>query len=372
MSVNSLPHSNQLPIFALAASFDEVTNSYKFYWFLAILDHIKESQTRTIPVTTLLAHMVARAWFPTNYFRLSFGKQDQLSNVATLLRESSGLPIDSSYSQVFDEALKHMQDKDDAGKSIYKIARFVPYRFLRTFFSGDLRGIKDTEINRRISDLSQSTFDRSPCLYRFIEIETKQAIEIHPEWFEYLKQHLTILRGFCLWKLIEYLQKHNPNVPNIPGKLFEPQERDMNRAREFWNIVFKKETTLQCIYSGETLDEKRYSLDHFIPWSFTANDCIWNIIPTTKEVNSSKSDSIPKIDKYFDSFAKTQLDAVRIVSEKKPKLLEDHILLFKVDSASELQNMDLQDFSQHLRDTIIPQVQIARNMGFLTDWEYRR
>ena len=367
--MNSLPHSNQLPISALAASFDEVTNSYKFYWFLAILDHIKESQTRTIPIATLLAHMVARVWFPTNYFRLSFGKQDQLSNIATLLRESSGLPIDSSYSQVFDEALRHMRDKDDIGKSIYKLARFVPYRFLRPFFSRDLRGLKDTEINRRISELSQITFDHSLCLYRFTEKE--KAIDLHPEWLEYIKQHFTIIRGFCLWNLIEYLQKHNPNIPNIPGKLFEPQERDMKRAREFWDIVFKNRP-LQCIYSGATLDAKRYSLDHFIPWSFTANDCIWNIIPTTKEVNSSKSDSIPNIDRYFDAFAQTQLDAVRIISEKKPKLLEDHFLLFKVDSASKLQKMDFQDFSQHLRDTIIPQVQIARNMGFLTDWEYRR
>jgi hypothetical protein len=169
MSVNSLPHSNQLPISALAASFDKVTNSYKFYWFLAILDQIRVSQTRTIPVEALLAHMVARVWFPTNYFRLSFGKQDRLSNIATLLRKSSGLRIDSSYNQVFNEALKHMQDKDDTGKAIYKLARFVPYRFLRPFFSRDLRGIKDTEINRRISDLSQSTFDHSPCLYRFTE-----------------------------------------------------------------------------------------------------------------------------------------------------------------------------------------------------------
>ncbi|MBO9382386.1 MAG: HNH endonuclease [Roseiflexus sp.] len=368
--MNSLPHSNQLSISALAASFDKVTNSYKFYWFLAILDHIKESQTRTIPVATLLAHMVARVWFPTNYFRLSFGKQDQLSNIATLLRESSGLPIDSSYSQVFDEALKHMRDKDDIGKVIYKLARFVPYRFLRPFFSKDLRGVKDTEINRRISELSQLTFDCSPCLYRFIE--TEQAIEIHPKWFEYLKRHLAILRGFCLWNLIEYLQRHNPNIPNIPSKLFEPQERDLRNARKFWDIVFKNKKSLQCIYSGATLDEKRYSLDHFIPWSFTANDCIWNIVPTTKEINSSKSDSIPKIDRYFDVFAQIQFDAVRIVSEEKPKLLEDHVLLFKVDSASELRNMDPKDFSRHLRDTIIPQVQIARNMGFPTDWEYHR
>lgn len=315
--------------------------------------------------------MVARVWFSTNYFRLSFGKQDQLSNIATFLRESSGLPIDSSYNQVFDEALKHMRGKDEIGKAIHNLARYVPYRFLRSFFSEELRGVKDTEINRRISTLSQRAFDRYSCLYRFIEIETGKAIEIHPEWFEYLKKHLAILRGFCLWNLVEYLQGRNPNVPNISGKLFEPRERDMRNARRFWDIVLAIKPLI-CVYSGVTLNIKIYSLDHFIPWSFTANDCIWNIIPTTREVNSSKSDSIPKLDKHLDSFMKVQHDAVKIVSKKRPELLEDYVLLFKVGSVSEFDTMEPEYFSKYLRDTITPQVQIARNMGFPTDWEYRQ
>ena len=37
-----LPPSPSLPIPDLAASLRDVTNSYKFYWLLAILDHVRE------------------------------------------------------------------------------------------------------------------------------------------------------------------------------------------------------------------------------------------------------------------------------------------------------------------------------------------
>lgn len=80
--MTNLPPSTKLPIEHLATCFNNVTNSYKFYWFLSILEHIKENQAPTIPIKHLLAAMVATVWYPTNYFRLSFGKQDRLSLIA--------------------------------------------------------------------------------------------------------------------------------------------------------------------------------------------------------------------------------------------------------------------------------------------------
>jgi hypothetical protein len=68
----TLPYSDRLPVPILAAVFDEVTNSYKFYWFLAILEWVREEQTPLLPLDALLARMVASVWYPTNYFRLSF------------------------------------------------------------------------------------------------------------------------------------------------------------------------------------------------------------------------------------------------------------------------------------------------------------
>ena len=89
----NLPSSSRLPISALAASFDQVTNSYKFYWFLAILEQLREGNGPVLSLNQLLASMVASVWYPTNYFRLSFGKQDQLGNVVIRLGQESGIAV---------------------------------------------------------------------------------------------------------------------------------------------------------------------------------------------------------------------------------------------------------------------------------------
>ncbi|MFO7585650.1 MAG: HNH endonuclease domain-containing protein [Anaerolineales bacterium] len=41
-----------------------------------------------------------------------------------------------------------------------------------------------------------------------------------------------------------------------------------------------------------------YSLDHFLPWRYVAHDLLWNILPASKSVNSSKSDSLPHLPRY--------------------------------------------------------------------------
>lgn len=368
-----LPYSSHLPVAALAASFNDVTNSYKFYWFLSILERVKNPQKRIISVLDLLAHMIASVWYPTNYFRLSFGKQDRLGSIAVRLRERAGLPMDASPDRIAEAALRHAASDDDLGRSILALARYVPYRFLRPFFSQELRGVSDAKVNGLIADLAVAAFHdpESPCLYRFVE-RPQSGIEIQPLWFDYLQQNLTVLRGFCLWSLIQYLQKNNPNVPNIASKLFEPQERDLRRARDFWNAVLEQKGELECIYSGITLFRSQFSLDHFIPWGFVAHDALWNIIPASRSANSSKSDNLPKIDRYFDDFSSTQFEAVRIISErhKGSRLLEDYVVLFKVVSSDDFLRMDFDSFKKVLYDSIAPQIQIARNMGFLADWVY--
>jgi hypothetical protein len=54
-----LPPSSRLPVEHLATSFNSVTNSYKFYWLLAILEHLKETQSRSVSIDQLVARMVA-------------------------------------------------------------------------------------------------------------------------------------------------------------------------------------------------------------------------------------------------------------------------------------------------------------------------
>jgi hypothetical protein len=183
---------------------------------------------------------------------------------------------------------------------------------------------------------------------------------------------MTILTGFCLWHLVNYLQKNNPNVPNVAGKLFPPQERDMRHARIFWNTVMAQVGRLTCIYSGQPLHQGDFSLDHFLPWRFVTHDLLWNLLPTPRAVNSAKGDSLPDIKLYFHPFANMQYDAIQAVARTPQalRLLEDYILLLKVQGIDDCRTMTFSSFSDRLYQSIAPQVQIAANMGFATDWRY--
>ncbi|GBC96504.1 hypothetical protein HRbin16_02308 [bacterium HR16] len=95
-------------------------------------------------------------------------------------------------------------------------------------------------------------------------------------------------------------------------------------------------------------------------------------MPATKEANSSKSDSLPDIDVYFDRFSSLQYEAVQTALKHKlnSKLLDDYIMLLKAPSLSSLQTLSYDHFRAKLLDSIAPQVHLARSMGFSIGWVY--
>lgn len=369
----NFPSSKKLPIGYLAACFNNITNAYKFYWFLSILEQIRTNSTPAIPTKNLLANMVASVWFPTNYFYLSFGKQDRLSQIALKIKATSNLPLDAKKGDIVNEIFAQLRKNSVLANEILDLGRFVPFRFLRPFFSQELQGKPDWQIDKLIVQLAEvSFFDKEClCLYRFTN-SPEESIEIQQNWFEYLQEHLHILTGFCLWHLLIYLQKNNPNVPNIASKLFEPTQRDLRQAKFFWQLAFDHLGAIDCIYSGQTIRKDNFSLDHFLPWRFVAHDLLWNIVPTSKTINSAKNDNLPDVHKYFDRFAQLQYEAFSVaLNLQKTKLIEDYTLLFRTQDFSEPLTFSLEHFRQTLADTIVPQIQIAKNMGFISDWSYK-
>ncbi len=165
----TLPYSPKLNIAALAAVFDETTNAYKYYWFLAILDLIREGWEDVIPFNRLVAYMLANAWYPLVYFRLSFGKQDQMDRALSLLRARCGLVPNAPRQQIIECVLDCLNKRDDISRTIYSLLNFVPHRFLRPFFAQTLRRAKDWVVNRRIRALAETSYaETSPCMYRFV------------------------------------------------------------------------------------------------------------------------------------------------------------------------------------------------------------
>ncbi len=353
----------------LSKIFNEFTNSYKFFFFPALLDGLERNQFEAnIPLSLpdIVLDMLVLAWYPHVYFRLSFGKQDQLAD--TLDKSVSRASFDGPSLKPWDKT--SLRKKINENTKLNELARYVPYRLIRPFFP-ETRGMKDNEVNMRVAELAEEYFAERKPLYK-IDNKNKQLF-IHPAWAEYFRKNLSVIRGWSHWNLTVYMQRCNPNVPAVSSKLFAPAQRESLAQQTFyWREVLKRKN-FNCIYSGEILDYKNFSLDHFVPWSFVVHDQLWNLVPTSKSVNSKKSDNLPSL-KYFPKLVDMQFEGLNISrSVLKPKTWQDSVECFIADLG--LPNYEaLGDESllvQRYDATIKPLLMLAECNGFESSWRYQ-
>lgn len=345
-----LPESKELPVNLLAACFNRTTATYKFYWLLSILQAVQNGKSK-VPKRELFSRMISNAWYTVNYFNISFGKQDLIQDAIRSINNFETITIDEKRETVYQKLLT--TKNAEIGKLLWHFNKNVPHWFLSPWFPKD-GNETDSVREKRIYYESKSF--KSICLY----VLHQDFIEINPKWVNYLTSNARVLKDFCFWNLALFLQSKNPNVPDIPNKLIKPGTRNSltKQRTHFWDLVLDELGAIQCIYTGRELRKGNYAVEHFIPYSFVSHDLIWNLIPADKSFNSSKSNKLPLLNKYFDSFFLLQQNAYKIVRQKTPKskILQDYYTIFP-----ELQNELTQD---KFREIIQPLVSIASNNGF--------
>lgn len=52
--------------------------------------------------------------------------------------------------------------------------------------------------------------------------------------------------------------------------------RKLKYVRDLWSTIIDIHP-VQDIYSGKNIDLKKYDVDHFVPWTYIANDELWKI-----------------------------------------------------------------------------------------------
>lgn len=344
-----LPYNNHLPVHHLASCFNNTSATYKYYWFLSIIQSAENGNSK-ISKRELFARMIANAWFTVNYFHISFGKQDKLQSAIELIKEFENLTIDEDRNKI----LQRLIDTKNAN-TLNQLKYFnnqVPHWFLSPWFPKSDK--------KEIYIFSQSFSNQ--CLYALFNTH----IEINSNWIDYLSNNAKVLKDFCYWNLSLFLQAKNPNVPDIPNKLVKPAVRNslVKQRTQFWDIVVSELGGVECIYTGRQLIVGNYAVEHFVPYGFVSHDLIWNLIPADKSFNSSKSDKLPSMEKYFNSFFTMQKNAVEIVKNKNPKnkFLEDYLTIFP--DLNELDNLPLSFTQERFKERIQPLITIASNNGF--------
>jgi len=356
----NIPKHDKLTTFCLGNVFSKTVATYKYFWFLSIMQIHAKTDKLQINVWDIVIRMVANAWYSIHYFRLSFGKSDSLYDIVMELQNITGIPIDADVETVYDILHDNIDDKRIKSK-LRILTLNVPYRFLRPWIDTSM----DTEMIRRSQALENE------CLYSIYKNNTDFFIMLNPAWNIYLHNHYGILVDFAYWNLTQFLQIRNPNVPAISNKLIKPEKRDsLSNQHRYWDTIMELGGSVHCIYTNNLLHPGEYALDHFIPWSFVSHNLLWNLTPADNCINSSKGNKLPDLSFYLPKLAKMQHNSLRICVNinKHFKVLEDYFSLGY--SVQDLAEMSDERFFELFERTFKPMSQIAQNMGFET-WKHK-
>lgn len=268
--------------------FSDAAASYKFLWFLAILDSLPNNRDGDciLPLPQLVLRMLKSAEEPLRRFRLHFGYHDNMEKYLQAAEEFPG----------FVDARKKGDDELAARilrqTPVYnKILAMAPLFLLSSFLPGHINKKSRSVVRRFAKQLADE--GRQP-LYYFSDDHAN--IIVPAAWVEYLCENYEIVRGWTLWNWGLFLQARNRNVPGVVAKILKPSKGGLIAPRDFWKRVIQSAPeTAVCIYSNKKLSPlpNKFEVDHFLPWEFVCHDNLWNLVPTSAEINVSKGARLP-------------------------------------------------------------------------------
>lgn len=364
-----LPYSDMLEIQNLSRIFDNTSECYKFFWFQAIVSKVLEGKQH-ITYDELINEMIADVWYMVIEYHLNLGPRDTLESLVHYLQAVSQMKSSEKKENIINY-LENCKDKEVAKRKRI-LTKNVPYR-IQAPFMDKVRG-KEWDVSE--SALILKINQERRLMYYFEALNGMQTtIRLSAEWFTYIQRNQEIIKGWLRYHIIIYLQKRNPSVPGIADKLYPPQERKLEKVKKYWKLLLTLQPIYE-IYGHIPLADKEISIDHFVPWSYVAHDEFWNLHPTTRSINSSKSNNLPDWNIYFPQLARLEYMSYELiwkydtVHNEFEKCAREHLNDDTVRRRIYHKGHDFLSFSGELEEIVQPVYQSARNCGF-KGWIYK-
>ena len=328
---------------------------------------------QTLSFNELINEMIADSWYMVTEYKLNLGPKDNLEILVQYIYEMEQGRLKTNEKKA--NILKYLANCTDknvtAVKRKLKLKEKVPYRLQAPFFE-QLKGAAEWNVSE--SNIIKKINQEKRLIYYFSEfLGLNTKIKIEPEWCDYIIKHQEILKGWIQYHMIKYLQRRNPNVPGIADKLNSPQERRLTKVIKYWKTVLDV-IPVYDIYGDQLLTREDLSIDHFIPWSYVAHDEFWNLNPTTKSINSSKNNNLPKWEKYFKGLCELEYKCYDLMNKNVKVYTEfenckgEHVNSNDVLMRLYRKGLEREDFCSSLEGILLPVYESAKNIGF-KDWE---
>jgi hypothetical protein len=324
----------------IVSMFRDMTASYKPLFFIAILDAIAQNKHENdgeIALVDLNRNIATTALYAAVTAKLSFGSQDTLQT--------------------------RLQGLFAGPKVNYKDAK------------RDLERMTDSEVRDNFGFLGKyapkallTSFVTVTPLYGF----SRGKIKLDKKWLAFLLEHNHLLREYSTYSLAVWLQRKNPGVPGVVDKISLQDERPP--IPKFMKDAWQKAMgpNFKCIYVNELVGD-RFALDHYLPWSFVGGHDLWNLVPTSPDVNNQKSDDLPpeRTQKGFSEVFWTAFVRPHRGSKKEVTKAQLNISDGLRTTWSDIVKMKQHNFIELHTDKIKLLWQLAKHQGF-DEWTIKQ
>lgn len=310
-------YENNLDTDKFARMFNNKAQSYKFYWFEAILNLTKDTD-EDLSFEEIIDEMICEAWHTVTHYHLRLGPTVN-GNAENFLEHAintlNGTVSDLSQNPSREDLKAAISScKKELKWDKTRITDYVPYKLLYPFF--DIVGMEEglsyikNDKHRRLIAYMEKLSGKENLFYTILDgAGLQKKIRMNPHWRKFLIKNYSVIRSWVQYNKAQFLQDRNPGVPGIIYKIC-PENKDLRKldqARTLWKTIVEiTGQPIKEIYTGKEIPLETLSIDHFVPRSFISNDELWNLTPVSKTLNSSKNNRLPAWDEFFEPFARYQ------------------------------------------------------------------
>ena len=177
--------------------FDNVSSSYKFFWFRAIVSLAKESECMAISFKDILIRMAAYAWPLIFTDGLDFGKIDKIGDyLGKIMKNTQLIPLATS--NVVNNHLQQCYESKRIDKILKPLLNNVPYRFLSPW-------IKFTTNEDVVEKSKKKDFTGPYALF-------DNYLILDEDWWDYMNENYQKVCEFTKSSFIQYLKKYNSDM----------------------------------------------------------------------------------------------------------------------------------------------------------------
>ena len=290
----------------LKHAFDKKPTSYRYFWFMSLLEIYKETQVTNISYRQILVRMVAKAWKYVFLLNGQFPPSDQLPTYLIDLQKNTKLQSNSTEPEIEGELNKNFETLK-LKSQFSSLLKNVPYRFLSPW-------IPFTSNN---DVMKRSWSPETRCPY---ELYSDHVI-ITELWSSSLVDYFDTIMLLADYRLDSYLNI-NQNVKEV---------------HDFYNTRF---VTLNQLLKGIKRRKKNKDVQHFLSkFNFPLSGEI-----TPAEIMKKMPDSKCVIDS--DGRKRVNVPGELWSLKILDKLLSDETLTDNYDNVQLLADYGLEDFQK--------------------------